>query len=118
MEESIQINQEIGQRIREARVSRKMSQQELAVKANISLPHVSDIEHGKKNMKLITFIRIIEALQVSADAILRANVPSVNLLYQGEFSQLIEDCSPNEIETMKKFLLQLKETMHKNTPRE
>ena len=118
MEESIQVNQEIGQRIREARVSRKMSQQELAVKANISLPHVSDIEHGKKNMKLITFIRIIEALQVSADAILRANVPSVNLLYQGEFSQLIEDCSPNEIETMKKFLLQLKETMRKKSSRE
>ena len=111
MDESLRINQEIGDRIRETRIARKMSQQELAAKANMSLPHISDIEHGKQAMKLITFIRIIEALQVSADSILRADVPAVNQLYQNEFGEIIGDCTPAEIESLKKILVQVKETM-------
>ena len=92
-------------------MAKKMSQQELATKANISLPHISDIEHGKQSMKLITFVRIIEALQVSADEILRADVPAVNQLYQNEFSQIVEDCTPTEIESLKRILLQVKQSM-------
>ncbi len=111
MDEAIRMNQEIGERIRDARMFKKMSQQELATKANISLPHISDIEHGKQSMKLITFVRIIEALQVSADEILRADVPVVNQLYQNEFSQIVEDCTPTEIESLKRILLQVKQSM-------
>ena len=111
MDEAIHMNQEIGERIRNARMMKKMSQQELATKANISLPHISDIEHGKQSMKLITFVRIIEALQVSADEILRADVPVVNKLYQNEFSQIVKDCTPTEIETLKRILLQVKQSM-------
>ena len=111
MDEWSRMNQEIGERIREARMAQKMSQQELAAKANISLPHISAIEHGKQSMKLDTFVRIIEALQVSADAILRADVPTVKQLYQSEFSRLIEGCSPAEIESLKQIILQVKHTM-------
>lgn len=118
MDETIQLNQEIGERIREARIGRKMSQQELATKANISLPHISDIERGKKSMKLITFIRIIEVLKVSADSVLRADVPAVNQLYQSEFSEIIADCTPSEIETLKGILLQLKNSMHNAATKE
>ena len=112
------INEEIGKRIREVRLSRKISQQELATRANISLNHVSDIERGKKALKLVTFVRIIEALQVSADTILRADVPEVNQLYQTEFSRIIEDCSASEVETLKQFMLQLKDALRKAQQRE
>lgn len=61
--------EQIGLRIRNARIDRKMSQAELAAKANISLPHISSIELGKTKMLLSTFTRVIEALQVSADSI-------------------------------------------------
>ena len=60
-------SQLIGSRIREARVKRRMSQAELADKAGISLPQISTIENGRCSMKLHSFIRIIEALQVSAE---------------------------------------------------
>lgn len=69
-------SQLIGSRIRDARINRRMSQADLAAKANISLPHISNIEKGKTSMKLETFIRIIEALQVSADSLLRPDVPA------------------------------------------
>ena len=88
-------SQLVGSRIRDARINRRMSQADLAAKANISLPHVSNIEKGKTSMKLETFIRIIEALQVSADSLLRPDVPEVRSLYQSEFDELLADCSPS-----------------------
>lgn len=118
MDDLNRLNQEIGARIREARMAKKMSQQELAAKANISLPHISDIENGKQSMKLLTFMRIIEALQVSADSILRADVPAVNVLYQNEFSRIIEDCTPTEVESLKRIMLQLKQTMRTSQTQE
>ena len=112
--DSLSRDQEIGERIRRARLAMNMSQQELSTKANISLPHISEIENGKKSMKLQTFIRIIEALQVSADSILRADVPGVNQIYQNEFSAMVEDCTPKEIEALQRIVLELKQTMQAN----
>ncbi len=118
MDDLEKMSQDIGERIKTARNSKKMSQQELAVKADISLPHISHIEHGKINMKLVTFVKIIEALQVSADTILRADVPSVNLLYQNEFSEIFADCSPAETAALIKIVMQVKETMRLFTDKE
>ncbi len=112
--DSLSRDQEIGERIRRARLAMNMSQQELSTKANISLPHISEIENGKKSMKLQTFIRIIEALQVSADSILRADVPGVNQIYQNEFSAMVADCTPKEIEALQRIVLELKQTMRAN----
>ena len=44
--------EQIGARIRNARIEQKMSQADLAAKANISLPHISSIELGKTKMLL------------------------------------------------------------------
>ena len=89
------IEYKVGQRIRAARLARKMSQADLAFEAHVSLPHISDIELGKKEMLLTTFCRIIEALQVSADEILRPDVPEVNRIYQKEFAELLNGGEQN-----------------------
>ena len=110
-EHGLNERQLIGSRIREARVGRRMSQADLAAKPNISLPHVSAIETGKTNMKLESFIRIIEALQVSADSLLRPDVPEVRSLYQSEFDELLADCSPKELDSILKIVREVKSTM-------
>ncbi|MCB5940307.1 helix-turn-helix domain-containing protein [bacterium 210820-DFI.6.52] len=112
-EHDLSENQLIGSRIREARLSRRMSQADLAAKANISLPHISNIENGKASMKLESFIRIIEALQVSADSLLRPDVPEVRSLYQSEFDELLADCSPKELDSILKIVRELKSTIAK-----
>lgn len=104
------MNREIGERIREARTARKISQQELAASADLSLPHISNIENGKQTMKVQTLVKIIEVLQVSADSILRPNVPAVNELYQSELSQLVADCSQSEMEAIKQILIKVKQS--------
>ena len=102
----------IGSRIREIRLQKRMSQAKLAEKANISLSHVSDIETGKSTLMLPTFIRITEALQVSADVLLRSNIPEVNKLYKSEFATELEDCTPDEIESILKVVKEVKRSLH------
>ena len=101
----------IGARIRDVRLQRNMSQAELAEKAFISVPHMSEVENGKTKLRLSTFVYITEALQVSADVLLRTNTPEVNGIYQGEFNDLLADCSPAEIDSIIKIVKELKTTM-------
>lgn len=103
---------EIGKRIRTKRVARKMSQEDLAFAANTSTSNISDIEHGKNNFRIDTFVRILEALQVSADDILRADVPDVNELYGSEFAEILKGCSPSEIESILNLVKEIKSTFH------
>ena len=65
----------IGERIRTARLALGMSQADLANRAMLSLPRISYVEQGKVKMRLDTFAHIAEALQSSADELLRLNVP-------------------------------------------
>jgi len=109
-EQSLIEYKKIGARIREIRLRNGLSQYDLAVKANISLPHISDIERGKTKMMLATFIRITEALQVSADVLLRPDIPEVNAIYQNEFSEILSDCTPTEIDAILKIVKELKAT--------
>ena len=103
---------EIGKRIREFRVKKNMSQAALADKANVSLSQISDIERGKTSMRLTTFIGIVKALQVSADVLLRTDIPEVNTLYKSEFAEVLADCTPSEIDSILKIVKEVKRSMH------
>lgn len=101
----------VGERIRAIRVAKGMSQADLAFAAHIATSNVSDIENGKTKMWLATFVKIVEALQVSADSILRQDVPEVNSLYQKEYAQLLADCTPSEIEAIMKISKEVKASL-------
>lgn len=111
-EVNTELSKMVGSRIKELRAKKGMSQADLAAKANISIPHMSSIELGKNQMMLPMFVRLLEALDVSADYLLRADVTSVNGLYQSEFAELLSDCTPQEMESIIQIVKQLKTTMH------
>ena len=102
--------QTIGERIREIRTSKGISQAELAEKANLSLPVISSIENARSQTWLITFAKIAEALQVSADDILRLNTPSSVSSHPEELSELLKGCTPAECEAIIKIVKQVKTT--------
>ena len=60
----------IGKRIREKRLEKSWSQEDLAEKVNLSSIYIGMIERGEKIPKLETFINIINILGTSADEIL------------------------------------------------
>ena len=112
----MEVFKQIGSRIRAERVKQKMSQAELAEKAHLCLPQISALELGKVKMNLYTFIKLVEALQVSADVLLRTDIPEVNNIYKSEFAELLEDCTPTEIESILKIVKEVKKSMHSPKP--
>ena len=60
----------VGQRIKDAREAKNLTQEELAALVNLSSTHVSVIERGLKVTKLDTCVAIANALDVSADELL------------------------------------------------
>lgn len=104
----------IGERIRKARNERKMSQAELAEKANLSLSHISDIEKGKKQPKVLTLVHIAEALGVSTDSLLRPNIPAVSKLYEDDLQGLLSDCTPAERDGILKVVREVKAALCSN----
>ena len=101
----------IGERIRQIRTQKGMSQAQLAEKAGLSLPVISSIENAHSKVWLITFAKIAESLEVSADDILRLNTPGPSSGYPQEFAELLEGCSPVEAEAIMKIARQMKSSL-------
>lgn len=55
----------ISNQIRDLRVSKKITQQELAERTNLSVPYISQIENNHRNISLETFVKIVDALEIS-----------------------------------------------------
>lgn len=64
----------LGKRIRETRITKGYTQQDLADRADVGVVYISEIERGIKMPSLNIFIKIIDALDVSADYILRDEI--------------------------------------------
>lgn len=60
----------VGANIRKCRLSKKLRQEDLAEKANLSVTYVGMIERGEKTPSLETLVTILNALGVSADVVL------------------------------------------------
>jgi len=60
----------IGKNIRKFREAKKLRQEDLAEKAELTTNYIGMIERGEKIPALDTFIKILNALGVSADMVL------------------------------------------------
>ena len=60
----------IGKNIRSYRIKRKLRQEDLAEITDLSVTYIGMVERGEKIPALETFIKILNALEVSADIIL------------------------------------------------
>ena len=59
------IKQKVGNRIRELRKNIKLSQEALALKAEVDRTYVTDVENGRRNVSLEILERLIKALNIS-----------------------------------------------------
>ena len=113
MQDSLDFYQTVGVRIKEIRISKGLTQADLADKADLSTPVISSVENGHSKLWLITFAKICEALQVSANDILRLDTPTAINDYPHEFTSLIADCSTSEIESILKISQEVKTSIRK-----
>ena len=64
-------NEDLGRRIRECRKRKKMTQEELAEKTNISASFLGHIERGTRIPSLETIVSIANTLHMGTDQLLR-----------------------------------------------
>lgn len=70
---------EIGARIAEIRHTRRMTQEELAEKMDVSVQMISNLEGGKKAIRPENIVKLCSALDVSADYVLRGKMSDYEL---------------------------------------
>ena len=54
----------IGELVREYRLSKKLTQQELAEKSDLSLPFINLIENNRRNLSVDTLLKILSAMEI------------------------------------------------------
>ena len=86
----------LGKRIREARLKKKLTQEQLAEKANVSLYFLGEVERGVKSPGLKVFIAIADALGVSTDSLLRDSVSSASVYVNNEITKRLDTLSPKQ----------------------
>jgi len=86
----------MGDRIKEVRKRCGLTQEQLAERLDISVEFVGQIERGLKVPSMQVFIKIIEALNVSADYILRDSVSTGQLFGDNAIGHKIEKLKPKQ----------------------
>ena len=94
----------LGRSLREARVNKKYTQEVLAEKADIGVMYLGEIERGVKMPSLKVFIRLVEALEVSADYILRNELSSGKEYIFDEMTRKLENLTPQQRKTATSIL--------------
>lgn len=56
------IKQKVGSRIRELRTAAGLSQEKLALAADIDRTYIASVENGKRNISIVNLEKIIKAL--------------------------------------------------------
>lgn len=59
------IKQKVGSRIRELRIDAGLSQEKLALAAELDRTYIASVENGKRNISIVNLEKIIKALDSS-----------------------------------------------------
>lgn len=101
----------IGRRIKEARLEKKIKQEELADKLNVSVAFMSRVERGTSQINLKRLTQIAEILNVSPAYLLTgSNVTSKEYLKE-DFRKILERCTPKQ----QKLIYQISELVSRTT---
>ena len=89
----------LGKKLREVREEKCYTRQKLVEIAGIGEVYLGEIERGLKMPSLNSFIKIIEALDVSADYVLRDELTSGQEYIYDELTQKLKDLTPKQRKT-------------------
>ena len=87
---------ELGQKIRALRKERKQTLETLAEAADIGLVYLGEIERGIKMPSLKTFIKLVNALDVSADELIGLETKSGRDYYTQKLSEQLQSLTQEE----------------------
>lgn len=81
----------LGERIREERLKRNMTQAQLAEAVDISDTYMGAIERGERSLTLDTLVRLVNRLGVTVDYLLVDSVTNNDENVVNQFRQIIDN---------------------------
>lgn len=90
----------LGQRIRTARLSAGLSQEQLAEMVGLTSQHISHTEVASTKISLPSLVKIANALHTSVDKLLSDNIYESKSYFLDDVQAVFSDCDPDEVYVM------------------
>ena len=87
----------IGERLKKARMSKKLTQEQLAEEIDVSVAFLSRVERGNVKINLARLTQICDILDISIAYILTGTGSNSRNYLTEDFSNLLKDCPPEKI---------------------
>lgn len=107
-------NTKLGKRIKVIRKQKNISQMALSEIIDCSPNHLSYIENGNRSISLANFVRLANALGVSADELLMDSLDNTAEAMNHEFLSITADCGEYEKRVLLSILSAVKTAMREN----
>ena len=104
----------IGQKVKQLRIGKGITQDELAEAAGVGTTHISHLETGNGTVSLKVFLAIVNYLNCSADEILCKEIKEDRPIVNSWLTELVADCDQTEIKIIADAVSALKQTLRKN----
>ena len=103
----------IGKRIKQLRKQRNMSQEVLASRIAVSVPHMSNIENGKTKFSLPVLLSLTSALEVTPDVLL-VGLESKEGVRERDLKEVaaqLEDCNEAQMQLLSEIFIHSKKML-------
>ncbi len=104
----------LGRNIRHLRHKRGLSQSYLSELIDKSPTYLSYVESGLRCISLDTFVDLANALNVSADTLLKDSLENTAIMLPNEFAAVLGDCNDYEQKLLLEVLIAIKDTIRSN----
>ena len=108
----------IGFKVRQARLERKITQEQLAEAVGVGVTHISHLETGSGTVSLKVFIAIVNYLNCSVDELLYKEIKTARPIVNNWLTELVADCDQSEIKIIADTITTLKQSLRKNRIKE
>ena len=109
---------DIGQRIKQKRMAKGLTQEKLAELVGIGPSHMSHLESGKTVASMDVFIALCNVLECSADELLCREIVAAKPFLGNWLTDLVADCDAVETKILTDILISAKNTLRKNKVKE
>ncbi|MDI0265005.1 helix-turn-helix domain-containing protein [Clostridioides sp. GD02377] len=100
----------IGKRLKEERKKANLTSKEFANMVGVSPWYINQIESGKKNPSLKTFIKFVSVLNISADTLIKDITPIGKTYLENDINEALKDLNSRELN----LILQIIDIVKKN----
>ena len=87
----------IGERLKKARLAKKLTQEQLAEKLDVSVAFLSRAERGDVKINLSRISQLCDLLDISISNVLTGTVSNSKDYLTEDFSNLLKSCPPEKL---------------------